>query len=413
MFPERSPSKPAASQQHPFDGDSETTKESDIRQVEAKATGKGLDEADGSSGDESSTEANAEVVEKESKEKEPQRKKTTSKRSASSSSSKTKAKKAKTVASKQDKSKDNRSAGAAKKKQKSLFDFFGVSKKSKSKIDDSKDQQECFGQEKTVTGGQGDKTEKTTDVDVDDDTEDSSLENKPPPGKKSRIHTDDESSSISEDDMKPSKAKPGASKKRAAPTRKKTVKKQNSNGTVVGYDKQPYTVGDDLPIISEPQLMFDDMVQRNLLEENDKGATMLLGLLKKLKSRPLRVATMCSGTESPVLALDMIQKSIRDVCRDHPDKFGTLASDKAGFDQIFQLEHVFSCEIEPYKQAYIERNFHPPLLFRDIRELGQEKAYTAYGALVDVPNQPGCVDILIAGTSCVDYSNLNTKKVSV
>ena len=32
-------------------------------------------------------------------------------------------------------------------------------------------------------------------------------------------------------------------------------------------------------------------------------------------------------------------------------------------------EHVFSAEIVPYKQAYIERNFSPPLIFRDIREL--------------------------------------------
>ena len=31
-----------------------------------------------------------------------------------------------------------------------------------------------------------------------------------------------------------------------------------------------------------------------------------------------------------------------------------------------EIDHVFSCEIEPYKQAYIERNFLPPLLFRDI-----------------------------------------------
>lgn len=41
------------------------------------------------------------------------------------------------------------------------------------------------------------------------------------------------------------------------------------------------------------------------------------------------------------------------------------------------VEHVFSCEIEPFKQAYIERNFAPPLLFRDIRELDREFATTA------------------------------------
>ena len=72
------------------------------------------------------------------------------------------------------------------------------------------------------------------------------------------------------------------------------------------------------------------------------------------------------------------------------------------------MEHVFSCEIEPFKQAYIERNFHPPLLFRDIRELGQDQAYTAYGALHPVPHDN--IDLLVAGTSCVDYSNLNNAK---
>ena len=58
------------------------------------------------------------------------------------------------------------------------------------------------------------------------------------------------------------------------------------------------------------------------------------------------------------------------------------------------MDHVFSCEIEPFKQAYIERNFAPPILFRDIRELDEDQATTAYGALVDVP---GNVDMLVAG----------------
>jgi hypothetical protein len=119
---------------------------------------------------------------------------------------------------------------------------------------------------------------------------------------------------------------------------------------------------------------------------------------------------MCSGTESPILALDMIQTAIRDACRDWPDRFGSLLVNGSA-DHFFPMEHVFSCEIEPFKQAYIERNFSPPILFRDIRELGQDRAQTAYGSMVDVPNQPGCVDILIAGTSCVDYSNLNNQKV--
>ena len=79
---------------------------------------------------------------------------------------------------------------------------------------------------------------------------------------------------------------------------------------------------------------------------------------------------MCSGTESPLLALDMI-------C-------GAL---KAQSGQSIAVEHVFSYEIEPFKQAYIERNFAPPLLFRDIRELGDEEATTAYGATRPVPGE--------------------------
>ncbi|KAJ5103153.1 hypothetical protein N7532_003682 [Penicillium argentinense] len=94
---------------------------------------------------------------------------------------------------------------------------------------------------------------------------------------------------------------------------------------------------------------------------------------------------MCSGTESPLLALDMVQR--------------------AGLD--FEFIHLFSCEIEPFKQAYIERTFSPPILFRDITELSKKQAHTAYGALKKVPSGG---DLLIAGTSCVDFSRLNSKR---
>jgi site-specific DNA-cytosine methylase len=70
----------------------------------------------------------------------------------------------------------------------------------------------------------------------------------------------------------------------------------------------------------------------------------------------------------------------------------------------------WSLTSSPLPRAYIERNFHPPILFRDIRDLKNKQAYTAYGSLVDVPCHEGCVDLLVAGTSCVDYSNLNTQK---
>ncbi|KAJ7504292.1 hypothetical protein B0H11DRAFT_2273456 [Mycena galericulata] len=137
----------------------------------------------------------------------------------------------------------------------------------------------------------------------------------------------------------------------------------------------------DLPPIHEIPAIFDDLVGR---------IPKIKEVAQHISGRKLRVATMCSGTESPLLALELIQKAILD---------------EHGLD--FKVEHVFSCEIEPFKQAYIERNFHPPLLFRDVCELGNAQAHTAYGALAPVP---GDVDLLVAGTSCVDYSNLNNVK---
>ncbi|KAL0953862.1 hypothetical protein HGRIS_005037 [Hohenbuehelia grisea] len=139
-----------------------------------------------------------------------------------------------------------------------------------------------------------------------------------------------------------------------------------------------------LPPIHSIPSMFDDLVSR---------IPKIKDVAQRVLGRKLRIATMCSGTESPLLALELIQKSIKD---------------QYGVD--LDVEHVFSCEIEPFKQAYIERNFHPPLLFRDVCELGDAQAHTAYGALAPVP---GDVDMLIAGTSCVDYSNLNNEKQDI
>ncbi|TGZ83578.1 hypothetical protein EX30DRAFT_327192 [Ascodesmis nigricans] len=141
----------------------------------------------------------------------------------------------------------------------------------------------------------------------------------------------------------------------------------------------------DLPPMSDLETIFLDILTRI------PGA--LQDFMGPDKYRKLRVATMCSGTESPLLALNMFSRQIKKM------GWGTL-----------DIEHVFSCEIEPYKQAYIERNFKPPILFRDIRELGYDKATTAYGTLVDVP---GDVGLLVAGTSCVDFSNLNNQQKSI
>jgi len=104
----------------------------------------------------------------------------------------------------------------------------------------------------------------------------------------------------------------------------------------------------DLPPMSSIPKMFDDLASR---------AGKLDRVVDRLNGRKLRVATMCSGTESPLLALRMITRSLF-----------TETGKK------LEVEHIFSCEIEPFKQAYIERNFSPPILFRDVLELADDYA---------------------------------------
>ncbi|KAH9861527.1 hypothetical protein J1614_011276 [Plenodomus biglobosus] len=73
------------------------------------------------------------------------------------------------------------------------------------------------------------------------------------------------------------------------------------------------------------------------------------------------------------------------------------------------FQHEFSAEIEPVKQGYIERNFQPKILFRDVRDFIRESATTAttaYGAEVEIPTN---IHILVAGFVCKDLSRLNNK----
>ncbi|KAL8287458.1 hypothetical protein RQP46_003316 [Phenoliferia psychrophenolica] len=145
--------------------------------------------------------------------------------------------------------------------------------------------------------------------------------------------------------------------------------------------KKGKTVKDGVDERLPPIIALDDIFE-DLLKKVD-----LSNAIKTLDGRKLRVGTMCSGTESPLLALDIVSNILRR---------------QDGYK--LEVEHIFSAEIEPYKQAYIERNFSPPFLFRDVTELGNDYAHTAYGGLVPVP---GDIDVLVAGTSCVDYSALN------
>lgn len=68
----------------------------------------------------------------------------------------------------------------------------------------------------------------------------------------------------------------------------------------------------------------------------------------------LKVATLCSGTEAPIFALNMILDALQ----------------AKGSGGVFKVEHKFSCEIEPYKQGFIRRNTPPgTLICRDVVEM--------------------------------------------
>ncbi|KAI8447819.1 hypothetical protein BY996DRAFT_4592428 [Phakopsora pachyrhizi] len=163
----------------------------------------------------------------------------------------------------------------------------------------------------------------------------------------------------------------------------KTKSKTFKIGGPSKRDKETIDESKLAPISDIPDMFLDMVKNCHQFEET----------VDKLNGRQLKVATMCSGTESPLLALGLISKAV-----------------KQQWGKEFKVRHVFSCEIEPFKQAYIERNFQPPILFRDVCELGEDEATTAYGAKVPVPTD---VDMLVAGTSCVDYSGLNNQKKGI
>lgn len=191
---------------------------------------------------------------------------------------------------------------------------------------------------------------------------------------------------------------PRAKKKTAKPAAATGVNKTSKTGKSTGtISKKMHSMYNRLP--GEPKGL--DTSLRPLSNVPDAFMHLcktaldhgLKDTIERIGSRHLRCATMCSGTESPLLALQFMQDSLH--------KLGS---------QNVKVDHLFSAEIVPVKQAFIERNHSPPILFRDITELTEAKrtgnlvATTAYGAKVPIP---GDVDIVIAGTSCVDYSRLN------
>jgi hypothetical protein len=72
------------------------------------------------------------------------------------------------------------------------------------------------------------------------------------------------------------------------------------------------------------------------------------------KTVSIGVATVCSGTDAPIFALHLIEKA-------------ALA---LSVGSTIQINHLYSCEIEPFKQAFIRRNVPSSvIIFRDVVEM--------------------------------------------
>ncbi|XXH03929.1 hypothetical protein Hte_010337 [Hypoxylon texense] len=129
---------------------------------------------------------------------------------------------------------------------------------------------------------------------------------------------------------------------------------------------------------------FRDMIvrEKQLMDPDTTGAA------------HISVATMCSGTEAPIEALRMITD---------------MQSWVNPGEEHFTFMHKFSVEIEKYKQTYIHRNTNATL-FNNMLDFINPKDGKAPTALGSVQEIPGDIDLLVAGTSCVDFSSLNTKR---
>ena len=112
---------------------------------------------------------------------------------------------------------------------------------------------------------------------------------------------------------------------------------------------------------------------------------------------PLKIATMCSGSDCPILCAIALL-----------DTFNEQARLRSLIVSPHTLAHCFSVEKNPAKRDFIQR-LYPNLchLFKTVEEVTQAQAYcTKVEAMIEVPNPR----ILLAFFPCTDVSRLNQKR---
>jgi site-specific DNA-cytosine methylase len=105
------------------------------------------------------------------------------------------------------------------------------------------------------------------------------------------------------------------------------------------------------------------------------------------EGRPLKVGTMCSGTDSPVAVLKGLAKAL---------------------GGKFPIEHTFSCEFDGKKREWIKDNFPSlKMLFGDVLDL---RTGTAFNYITNQDTSVPKVDIVIAGFVCKSVSSENNDR---
>ena len=153
-------------------------------------------------------------------------------------------------------------------------------------------------------------------------------------------------------------------------------------------------------IVSDQVRKVGGLLQRVQLQ---KGTQMTGEGFQTELSYPIRLQTACSGTDAPSIALGLIKESLSKLC----------SKSDGNKKHKFDYEHMMSCEIEPFKQAYIARNFPGVPLFPDITKLSATNDEGEGEKVVDVYGRPQYIpegDLFVAGTSCKDFSMLKTTK---
>ncbi|KAF8852456.1 hypothetical protein BDZ45DRAFT_695110 [Acephala macrosclerotiorum] len=165
--------------------------------------------------------------------------------------------------------------------------------------------------------------------------------------------------------------------------------------------RRPKVGNEKLPIAGKTRPIDESEEKLNNIEAMiphpvDKKPAPLKCIAGCFKGRVLKVAAICSGSDAPIFFLNLLTEDLElrhNIC--------------------LPFEQLFCAEISPFKQAFLERNFHPQIIFSDVSEFSEpnfqegKTATTTYGSQAQVP---GALDILFVGPSCKDFSALNNEK---